>query len=145
MARGAMRGPAKLPGAQVQPNYCIRHFRSGHSSAKLSKTLREINPSAFITNASKAHILGALVSLPKGVPLIWYMRDGLEHRPYSRKLLSLLSRRCDFTICISQYVADQVHRHVSSALPTNIVYNIIDLNAFHPGSPAPCGPCQRRG
>ncbi len=132
LARTGETSRRPSPAQLLRSAFSIRPF-----VRKLSKTLQEINPSAFITNASKAHILGALASRPKGVPLIWYMRDGLEHRPYSRKLLCLLSRRCDFTICISQYVADQVHRHVSSALPTNIVYNIIDLNAFRPGSPAP--------
>jgi glycosyltransferase involved in cell wall biosynthesis len=156
-AEGALKSRAEQAGARVRIlPWPAALMRTGETSRRpsaaqllrsafsikpfvrqLSTMLRDIQPSAFITNASKAHILGALASRPKGVPLIWYMRDGLEHRPFSRKLLSLLSRRCDFTICISHYVADQVRRHVSNALPTNIVYNIIDLNAFHPGSPAP--------
>jgi glycosyltransferase involved in cell wall biosynthesis len=156
-AEGALKSRAEQAGARVRIlSWPASLMRTGETSRRPSATqllrsafsvrlfvrelsgiLRDIQPSAFITNASKAHVLGALASRPKGVPLIWYMRDGLEQRPLSRRLLALLSRRCDFAICISRYVADQVRRHVSPALPTNIVYNIIDLDAFRPGSPPP--------
>ena len=105
---------------------------------QLSQLLEEIQPAVFITNAVKAHIIGALARKPKNVPLIWYMRDGLEDRILSRKLLSLLSRRCDMTVCISNYVASQFNEYVSRSVPATVIYNIIDLNRFHPGVvPAP--------
>ena len=71
----------------------------------------------FITNAVKAHIIGALARKPEHVPLIWYMRDGLEERILSRKLLALLSRRCDMSVCISHYVSAQFREYVSASLP----------------------------
>jgi glycosyltransferase involved in cell wall biosynthesis len=104
---------------------------------QLSKLLDEIRPSAFITNAAKAHVIGALTRKRKEVPLIWYMRDGLEKRALSRKLLALLSRRCDLTVCISRYVAAQFREHVSASVPAHVIYNIVDLSRFRPGALPP--------
>ena len=42
---------------------------------RLSELLEEIGPSAYVTNAVKAHIVGSLTRRRKNVPLIWYMRD----------------------------------------------------------------------
>jgi glycosyltransferase involved in cell wall biosynthesis len=107
---------------------CLRSF-----TRQLAKLLDDIRPSAFITNAAKAHVVGALTRRRKDVPLIWYMRDGLENRALSRRLLSLLSRRCDLAVCISQYVAAQFREYISASVPSNVIYNIVDLNRFHPG------------
>ncbi|MFZ0312879.1 MAG: glycosyltransferase, partial [Candidatus Korobacteraceae bacterium] len=104
---------------------------------RLSSLLEEIQPSVFITNAVKAHLIGALARRPQHVPLIWYMRDGLEQRILSRKLLALLSRRCDMSVCISHYVAAQFQEYVSASLPSTVIYNIVDLNRFHPGVAPP--------
>ena len=104
---------------------------------RLSALLDEIGPSAFVTNAVKAHIAGALARKQKGVPLVWYMRDGLEDRMLSRKLLALLSRRCDMAVCISEYVAGQFKEYVSKSVPARVVYNIVDLDRFHPGTQPP--------
>lgn len=102
----------------------------------LSKLLDKIEPSVLITNAAKAHVIGALTRRRK-LPLIWYMRDGLEDRALSRKLLHLLSPRCDLTVCISRYVAAQFRRYVSSNVPAIVLYNIVDLSRFHPGALPP--------
>jgi glycosyltransferase involved in cell wall biosynthesis len=104
---------------------------------RLAQLLEEIDPSAFVTNAVKAHIVGALTRRPKHEPLIWYMRDGLEGRPLSRKLLALLSNRCDLALCISRYVESDVRRYVSSSIPTSVVYNIVDFDLFRPGVSEP--------
>jgi len=111
---------------------CLRSF-----TQQLSKLLDEIRPSAFITNAAKAHVVGSLMPKRKGVPLIWYMRDGLEHRALSRRLLALLSRRCDLALCISRYVAAQFREYISASVPSNVIYNIVDLKRFQPGAIPP--------
>jgi glycosyltransferase involved in cell wall biosynthesis len=103
----------------------------------LSQLLDEIGPSAFITNALKAHVIGSLTRKRKNVPLIWYMRDGLENRTISRKALALLSRRCDLAVCISRYVMSQFQEYVSTSVPTSTVCDIVDLNRFRPGAMAP--------
>jgi glycosyltransferase involved in cell wall biosynthesis len=108
---------------------CLRPF-----TRSLSALLEKIAPDAFVTNAVKAHLVGALTRRPKHVPLIWYMRDGLEQRGLSRKLLAMLAYRCDMAICISGYVAAQFRQYVSTSVPAHVVYNIVDLTRFHPGA-----------
>ncbi|MGD0507106.1 MAG: glycosyltransferase family 4 protein, partial [Terriglobales bacterium] len=117
------------PARMLRSAACLQSF-----ARRLSRLLDEIGPSAFVTNAAKAHVIGALTRKRKHVPLIWYMRDGLEDRALSRKMLALLSRRCDSTICISRYVAAQFRRYVSASVPANVVYNIVDLSRFRPGA-----------
>ena len=125
---------AKRPGAaqMLRAAVCLRSL-----VRRLSKLLDEIQPSVLVTNAAKAHVIGALTRKRKDVPLIWYMRDGLEDRVLSRKLLALLSRRCDLTVCISRYVAAQFREYVSASVPENVLYNIVDLSRFRPGALPP--------
>ncbi len=104
---------------------------------KLSELLDEISPSVFVTNAVKAHVIGSLTRKRKCNPLIWYMRDGLEDRVLSRKLLALLSRRCDGAVCVSRYVAAQFREYVSASVPSSVVNDIVDLNRFFPGALPP--------
>ena len=120
-------GETAAPLRMLRSAVCLRSF-----AQQFSALLDEIGPAAVITNAVKAHLIGALARKPKHVPLIWYMRDGLEERVVSRKLLALLSRRCDIAVCISEYVASQFRKYVSTSVPTQVVYNIVDLNRFHP-------------
>ena len=115
----------------------------GSFAVRLARLLEEINPAVFITNSIKAHLAGALARRPAKVPLVWYMRDGLEDRRVSRKLLALLASRCDLALCISQYVAGQVRQHVSQSLPATVVYNIVDLDRFQPGKSGPADLAKR--
>lgn len=125
---------ARRPGAlgMLRSAACLRAFVQ-----RLSKLLDEIRPSALVTNAVKAHVIGSLTRKGKNVPLIWYMRDGLEDRMLSRKLLALLSRRCDLAVCISRYVAAQFGKYVSRSVPAKVVYNIVDLSRFRPDALPP--------
>ena len=104
-----------------------------HFTRDVSALLEQIAPAVLVTNAVKAHVIGALARKRQPLPLVWYMRDGLEHRVLSRKLLSLLSWRCDAAVCISEYVAAQFRQYVSRSAPSPVVYNIVDLGRFHPG------------
>jgi glycosyltransferase involved in cell wall biosynthesis len=125
----AMRaGPGRLFGAA---------FGLRSITCDLAALLEEVQPTVFVTNAIKAHIVGALTRRPHHVPLIWYMRDGLENRKLSRKLMTLLSPRCDTAVCISGYVASQFRRYVSRSVAAHVIYNIIDFNRFHPGALPP--------
>jgi len=121
----AQPGPGRLLGAAV----ALKRF-----TRRVAAVLAEIQPAAFFTNATKAHIVGALTPRSKSVPLIWYMRDGYDDRHLSRRLLALLAKRCDLAICISRYVEGQVARHISRTLRRPVVYNIVDLQAFRPGN-----------
>jgi glycosyltransferase involved in cell wall biosynthesis len=125
---------AKFPG----PVRMLRFAASLRKFARrLSDLLREIDPAIVVTNAVKAHVLGALIRKREDLPLIWYMRDGLEERVISRKVLALLSSRCDLAVCISHYVAAQFGKYVSTSVPANVVYNIVDLGRFRPEAAAP--------
>jgi glycosyltransferase involved in cell wall biosynthesis len=104
---------------------------------QLEGLLDEIGAAALITNSLKAHVVGALARRPEPVPLIWYMRDGLEGRSLSRKILAFLSKRCDLAVCISRYVEREVKRYVSRSLRTKVIYNIVDLELFRPGNAVP--------
>ena len=117
------------PARMFRSAACLRSF-----ARQLSEVLDEIDPAALVTNAVKAHVVGSLARKRKRVPLIWYMRDGLEDRLLSRKLLALLSRRCDLAVCISRYVAAQFREYISASAPANVVYNIVDLSRFRPGA-----------
>jgi glycosyltransferase involved in cell wall biosynthesis len=99
--------------------------------------LREIAPQVFITNAIKAHIIGALTPRDPNIPLIWYMRDGLENRVISRRALAALAHHCDLALCISRYVASQVRKYVSRSIKSSVLYNIVDIDRFQPRSAAP--------
>jgi glycosyltransferase involved in cell wall biosynthesis len=101
---------------------------------RFATLLDEIAPSVLVTNSAKSHMIGALTRKHKNVPLIWYMRDGLEERVFSRKFLALLSYRCDLAVCISHYVASQFREYVSASVPMDVVYNIVDLKLFHPNA-----------
>ncbi|MGA8428581.1 MAG: glycosyltransferase [Candidatus Sulfotelmatobacter sp.] len=125
---------AKLPG----PIRILKFAANLRSFArKLSNLLDEIGPSIFVTNSIKAHLIGALAHKRKDVPLVWYVRDGLEQRVISRRLLSLLSRRCDLAVCVSRYVASQFRQYVSASVPASVVHDIVDLGRFRPGATAP--------
>ena len=119
---------------RVGPLKLVRAAMSlGRFTRQVSELLEAIGPAALVTNAVKAHVVGALARRPNDIPLIWYMRDGLEGRSLSRKLLALLSRRCDLAVCISQYVLSQFREYISGSIPAEVVYNIVDLDRFRPG------------
>lgn len=101
-------------------------------TTQLDRLLQAIDPCVLITNAVKAHILGALTPRRSDIPLIWYMRDGLENRFLSRKALAAVSHHCDLALCISRYVASQVRKYVSPKLKRTVLYNIIDIDRFQP-------------
>jgi glycosyltransferase involved in cell wall biosynthesis len=125
---------ARLP----NPARVLRFAAKLKSFARqLSDLLDEIGPSALVTNAIKAHVIGALSRKRKDVPLIWYMRDGLEERAISRRLLALLSWRCDLAVCVSRYVEAQFRSYVSSLVPADVVHDVVDLGRFRPGALAP--------
>jgi glycosyltransferase involved in cell wall biosynthesis len=122
-------------GKRVNPAGLLRSAAELPAFArKLSSLLEEIDASALVTNAVKAHLVGALALRRKQLPLFWYMRDGMEERALSRRLLSLLSRRCDRAICISHYVEEQFRKYVSVSVPTDVIYNIVDLTRFRVGA-----------
>jgi glycosyltransferase involved in cell wall biosynthesis len=125
---------AKLPSVfrMLRFVWALRSFARG-----LSDLLDEIEPSIFVTNSVKAHVIGALARQRRDMPLVWYVRDGLEQRAISRRLLALLARRCDLAVCVSRYVAAQFRKYISASVPVGVVHDIVDLGRFRPEAAAP--------
>ena len=90
--------------------------------------LSEIHPDVVLTNGLKAHMMGALACRSNYL-LVWYLREGLERRKKSAILLRLLSRYCQCSIAISDYVRDS-WQSITGAKPVKVIYNIVDLAAF---------------
>jgi glycosyltransferase involved in cell wall biosynthesis len=112
---------------------------------KVSRLLFDINADILITNGIKCHIIGAIINKRYPIPLIWYLRDGLEGRRFSLKALKFYSSRCSATIAISHFISGEVRRFLPKTVPIHVLYNIIDLNKFKPGLPYPSDLIKRDG
>lgn len=104
---------------------------------RLSRLLQEIRADGLITNGIKAHLVGAAARRAGGLPLLWYLRDGLEGRRLSSILLRLYSSRCCGAIAISRYVEGEWRRVLPPAVAVRVLYNIVDLEKYRPGGPVP--------
>lgn len=104
---------------------------------EISRLLSHINAEVLITNGIKSHIIGAISSKKFQIPLIWYLRDGLEGRTLSSRVLSYYSKRCSMAITISQFIANDARRFLSRTMPIHILYNIIDFEKYQPRMPNP--------
>jgi glycosyltransferase involved in cell wall biosynthesis len=103
-------------------------------SVRLRAELARLAPDVLVTNGAKAHVLGALAR-PRGVPLVWCAREGLEDRPLSRRVLRLAARRCDGAIAISRYVAAELRPIVPEPAAIHVVRNIVHVPDRRPALP----------
>ena len=104
------------------------------ATARLRADLAQLAPEVLLTNGAKAHVLGALAR-PRGVPVVWCAREGLEDRPLSRRVLRLAGRRCDGVIAISRYVAGELRPIVPGPAPVHVVRNIVQVPERRPSLP----------
>lgn len=111
----------------------------------LAALLREIKADVLVTNGIKAHVLGSVAQKAADVPLVWYLREGLEDRRLSTLLLRLSASRCAKAVAISQYVARESKKVLPTRVPVRVLYNIVDLEAFRPGLCAPPDLCKVEG
>ena len=100
---------------------------------KLALLLHNINAEILITNGIKCHIIGAISSKKYQIPLLWYMRDGLEGRKISLKALNYYSSKCSTAIAISNFIAGEARQFLPRTVPIHVLYNIVNLNKFQPG------------
>jgi glycosyltransferase involved in cell wall biosynthesis len=103
---------------------------------RLSRELRGRQFDLLLTNGMKSHVAGTLAAASVGIPVVWHLRDSLEARPLSKRLLGMLAGRCSGAIAISRYVARQLDGGRFGRIPTSIVYNPVDLDRFSPSSDA---------
>jgi glycosyltransferase involved in cell wall biosynthesis len=95
----------------------------------LRDLLREIGTDVVVTNGLKAHMFGALACRSEYV-LLWYLRESIERRADSGRILKTLSRFCKGGIAISDYVNNS-WQNVMRNKPVTVIYNIVDVASFN--------------
>lgn len=101
---------------------------------RIAQEISRINPDVILTNGIKAHVLGAFVGRKTGIPYIWHMRDSIEDRPMSRRVLAALAGRCAGIIAISNYVASGFDAGRLQGVKRRVIYNPVDTRRFSPDS-----------
>ena len=104
---------------------------------RLSRLFRRLGADVVVTNGLKAHIVGAAAARLARVPLVWYLREGLEDRAFSRPILAVASRACVGAVAISHYVEQQWRPVLPRRARIEVLYNIVDRDRFHPRGPCP--------
>jgi glycosyltransferase involved in cell wall biosynthesis len=100
---------------------------------KVSRLLHDIKAQILITNGIKSHIIGAISHKRYPIPLIWYLRDGLEGRRISTKALGFYSSRASAAIVISHFLSKEARQLLSKSIPIHVLYNIVDFEKLQPG------------
>jgi glycosyltransferase involved in cell wall biosynthesis len=100
---------------------------------ELRHTLRRLEPTIIHSNGIKTHLLARLAA-PKGVPVVWHIRDFISARPLVRRMLSLAMNDRVTLVANSKAVATDTANVLKSAHDVAVVYNAIDTDTF---SPAP--------
>src|SRR5205823_560225 len=68
--------------------------------------------------------------------LLWYLRESLEGRANSRRILKALSRFCNGCVAISEYVKNSWQKVIQNK-PVTVIYNIVDIASFDVGPGLP--------
>jgi glycosyltransferase involved in cell wall biosynthesis len=103
----------------------------------ITKVLKDIKADVLITNGIKCHIVGAISHKRYPIPLIWYLRDGLEGRKLSSIALNFYSARCSAAIAISHFIAGEARKILPKGVPAHVLYNIVDFEKFQSKLPHP--------
>jgi glycosyltransferase involved in cell wall biosynthesis len=98
---------------------------------RLREALRRHAPTVVHSNGIKMHLLGAIAT-PRGVPLIWHIRDYVGSRRLALQLLRLAQGRCTLAIANSKSVAEDVRGHLQGIVRVEVVHNAIDLHQYAP-------------
>jgi glycosyltransferase involved in cell wall biosynthesis len=95
--------------------------------AALRHRVKSAAPDIVHTNGMKAHLLTVLL---RDRRLVVHLRDFVSERPVSRHLFRAIPRHA-IVVTNSRAVAEDL-RKVVPELPSQVVYNAIDLDAFAP-------------
>ncbi len=135
-------GDSTLRGGKISTamGLAMRGIRSANPFRRylreLRRTLRRLEPSIIHSNGIKTHLLARLAA-PKGVPVIWHIRDFVSTRPLVRRMLGLAINDRVTLIANSRAVASDVTKVLSGARDVEVVYNAIDTDAFSPAAGNP--------
>ncbi|HTL27868.1 MAG TPA: glycosyltransferase family 4 protein [Tepidisphaeraceae bacterium] len=131
-------GDSALRGGRISTavGLAMRGIRSANPFRRylreLRRTLRSLEPAIIHSNGIKTHIVGRLAA-PKGVPVIWHIRDFISTRPLVRRMLSLALNDRVTLVANSKAVASDLKVVLSDANNVEVVYNAIDTQVFSPG------------
>ena len=103
---------------------------------RLREAIEEIGPALVHSNGQKTHFLSGLCGWTKGA-LIWHMHDFLARRPMTARTLRRVSKHVTGFIAVSQAIRQDV-QDLLKRVPTTVIYNVVDVNQFCPGSGAAC-------
>jgi glycosyltransferase involved in cell wall biosynthesis len=133
MGETALYSRGKLGAAAQLSRRALPAMFAGRDYAKrLHRKIAELRPDIAHSNALKSHFLVS-VGRFRTCPLIWHVRDFLGSRPLMVRCLKMVSSSATRAIGISEAVAKDVRQSLPN-LPVDVVYDSIDVDAFHPGA-----------
>lgn len=98
---------------------------------RLRAAIRRAHPSLIHSNGLKCHFLAGYIA-PRGVPVVWHIRDFVSTRALVPLTLKLLARRPDVAVANSEATREDFHR-VLPSVRAETIYNGIDTAFFSPG------------
>jgi glycosyltransferase involved in cell wall biosynthesis len=130
---------AKVPSSGAPPSTLVKSATAAipdaaRYSIRLSRAIRDFGPEIVHTNGFKMHILG-IWAAPRGVPVVWHIRDYVSRRPIMSRLMRLHARSCAAAVAISRSVAKDLVQACRGRVTVSTVYNAIDLNRYSPTGP----------
>ena len=123
---GEAAGPTALLGTALRAAGSVARFLF-----ELRRELGALEPSVVHCNGIKAHLLGSMAS-PRGASVVWHLHDFIGSRRLARRLLAAARWRVHGMVANSDAVAQDARRAIPG-VPSEVVYNAIDIAAFHPG------------
>lgn len=97
---------------------------------RLRRLLAELAPDIIHSNAIKMHLFSAMAK-PRGLPVIWHVRDFLSSRAMMSKVLARAAGGASCAIAISEAIRKDLQELVPT-LPVKVVYDAIDTDLFCP-------------
>lgn len=99
---------------------------------RLRQVFADTRPDLIHSNGMKTHLLIRLAGW-KEAPVLWHLHDFVGRRPIMARALRWAARRAAGAIAVSRAVGRDA-RAALPRLPIEVIYNVIDTDAF---SPAP--------
>jgi glycosyltransferase involved in cell wall biosynthesis len=133
----AAGGPAgnSVGGAELIGRMLMSGPGVGAYVLRLRRAIRAAAPQVVHTNGLKMHILGAIAA-PRGLPLLWNIRDFVSRRPLMRRMLRAFAGRCSIAVTNSKSVARDLRSVCGTRLKRVVtVCNAINLTEFCPHGP----------
>lgn len=116
------------------PGLAAAGFESMLYASRLRRALSVFRPNIVHSNGFKMDLLGKWAK-PRGVPLIWHIRDYPGLRPFMAGLLRRHAGGDVIALANSRSVAEDVVRVCGEGFKVTPIYNAVDLERFSPSGP----------